>query len=145
MATLVHRRRVTSPNRAVISSSNSGKAAWYPRVMCAAVDERIRLVEDGVGDGQRQVADGVAVDHVAEIDQPDDALVPRVQVRAAADQDVVVVGIVVDDAGAQPGQEGSQCSLSKSSANDFTHSRSWSSVIKSPFWRMIFSPLARSQ
>jgi hypothetical protein len=67
--------------------------------------QRVGFVEYGVGDGNRQVADCVGIHHIAEIDQPDYALISRIRVSPAACQQVVVVGIVVDDALSQVREE----------------------------------------
>ena len=61
--------------------------------------DRRRLVQDGVGAGNRQLADGRAMDRIAEIDQAGDPRADR-----AIHQQVIVVGIAVDDLRPQPRQ-----------------------------------------
>jgi len=64
--------------------------------------ERVRRAEQRVGGCDRGLRRDDGVHHVAEVEQADDALVARQEiVAAAADQHVVVVGVVVDHAVAQ--------------------------------------------
>ena len=59
--------------------------------------EGLGLAEDAVGHGDRELADRPRLDHVAEIEKPRDRAVLGPLGRRT-DEDVVVVGVVVDDA-----------------------------------------------
>ena len=63
--------------------------------------QRSRRVEHGVRGGDRELADGDAVHHVAEVDDAGDALVAIEPIVAAAHQHVVVVEVAVDRAARQ--------------------------------------------
>ena len=64
--------------------------------------EGVGFVQHGVGGGDGETADCVRVHHVAEVDHADDLPRPGI---SAADQDIIIVGIAVNDTHAQPGQD----------------------------------------
>ena len=59
--------------------------------------EWIVAIENRVRDRNGQLADVVAVDHVAEVDDPRDELTAARQIVAVANEHVVVVQVAVDD------------------------------------------------
>ena len=92
--TLVHSRRSTSPN-----SDVDLVVVERAMALVAAHDgdrrrQRIRLAEDGVCDGDREIGDRVGVDDVAEVENPGD--------RLRVHQHVVVVRIVVHRGAPEP-------------------------------------------
>ena len=99
--TLVHRRIAASVHTAASSSSVSGRIAWYPATRGPAAASGSGLLEDRVGDRHRELADRPGLDHVAEVEQARRLAVVR-SASGRPDQDVVVVGVVVDDAAGQP-------------------------------------------
>jgi len=64
--------------------------------------ERIRLVQHGVRTPDGHLVGGPRLEHVAEIHDRRDA--PRVRI-GTVDEDVVVVGVVIDDTRAETGRE----------------------------------------
>ncbi len=65
--------------------------------MDAATASGSSRVEHRVRDGDREIANAIAVDHVAEVDDAGDTLRRDSQIVAVADQHVVIVQITVDD------------------------------------------------
>ena len=62
--------------------------------------QRVGFVENGVGDGDSEVGDGPAMNEIAKVDDPDNALIARINVVTAIDNDVVVIGVVLYHAAA---------------------------------------------
>ncbi len=65
--------------------------------------DRIGFPENGVGDRHRKLADRPGLDHVAEVQKPGQGPGPG---RGVPDENVVVVGVVVDDAARKLGRAG---------------------------------------
>ena len=63
---------------------------------CGGRRQRIRLVQHGICHGDREVGHRHTVNHVAEVDEPHDALMACRRIVGAADERVVIVRIVVD-------------------------------------------------
>ena len=40
--------------------------------------ERIRLIKNGIGNGNGQIANGIAINHIPKIDQSEDMLIARI-------------------------------------------------------------------
>ncbi len=72
--------------------------------------QRVGLAERGVGGGDRQLADRPGLDHVPEIEDPGDRPVAG-RSRRGADEEVVVVGVVVDDAAGKAPQHRTEVRL----------------------------------
>ncbi len=66
--------------------------------------ERVGLVEQGVGGGDRQVGHAQAVHHVAQVEDAGDAPEARKEIAVAGDQHVVIVGVAVDHLAGQGGK-----------------------------------------
>ena len=58
--------------------------------------DRIVRVEHHVGAGDGQIGNGVAVDHVAKVDEPGDSLMALLRIGVIGDEHVVVVEVAVD-------------------------------------------------
>src|SRR5262245_13128775 len=67
--------------------------------------QRVGFVKRGVSDRDGEIGHGETVDQIAEINQPDDALVFRTEIIAAADDHIVIVRVVVNRALAKPRQD----------------------------------------
>ena len=66
--------------------------------------QRLRLVKHRVSNGHGQISHGIAVYHIAKINQSNNALVAGVEIAASAHDHVVVIGIVVNGAPTQSRQ-----------------------------------------
>ena len=102
MHALPHSRIVASPNSAASSLSSRRISSLKPRTSRAATASGSWRVEHDVRHRDREVGDAIAVDHVAEVDDAGDALAARLHVRVAADENVVVVRVAVDDGARKP-------------------------------------------
>ncbi len=58
----------------------------------------VGLFENGVGHGNGQIPHGIAENHITKIDDADHMLVAVGEILAPADDDVKIIGVVVDDA-----------------------------------------------
>ena len=67
--------------------------------------QRVGRIQHSIRDGNREVADRIAVDHVAKVDDAGDALVAGEAILAVDDDHVIVIGVVVYDALAQLGEK----------------------------------------
>ena len=63
--------------------------------------QRIGMVENRICDGNGQIADGMAEYHVTEINDADHPLMSHEQIAIAADDNIVIIGIVMNNAFAQ--------------------------------------------
>ena len=68
--------------------------------------QRVGFVENRIGDGDGRIADRIAVDHIAKVDDPDDLLVAHVDVCSAADNNVVIICVIVDNTFTQLRKQG---------------------------------------
>src|SRR5689334_2161624 len=72
-------------------------ASNYLRCNC----QRVHLIKNSIGNGHSQIANGIAINHVAKIDQSDNVLRPRTEIVPTTCQQVEIVGVIVSDAPAQ--------------------------------------------